>query len=567
MHAVVRLTLYFALLLIVTAAGCGGNAARTGAAGAPTNRSDPGFTFPPLSDLAGNTIATRSASSCYMLRSGNDFDPGLAQRATAVEFDGLFEPAWQNLLDGADKLAYAVYRFNVDGHPEPHTLRLTWFVEPVDYSLVWIGLSNWAKSRWDWFPGTQQQQVIDVGASGFAQYSQGAGGDMLVVIVVLGTQPVKLRELLLGPGLDDTWWSYGHDRQHTHRSPYQGPVAPNERWNFTSVEQQASSPAIGADGAIYATWGPLAGRGLVRAINPDGSLRWDSGENGSTGTPAVLPDGTIYVAAAMLNDPYNVCYALNPDGTPKWTYSAGPPDPPYNTVATASPAVAVDGTVYLPWVHNNLPGVLALNPDGTPLWNCDLPAECSTTPALALDGTLYLGSHDKNLYAIATNGTVAWAFPAGDIPSGAPTVAPDGSVLFGCNNGTLYALLHDGTLKWDFPTGGATGPPAVDPAGNVYFISGDGNLYALNADGTLRWNYTALNWTAPPVIDANGVVYSSAGLGFACEIYALRPNGTLLWSFHQGSNTGVSMPAIGGNCVLYVGCGDGSLLALGPYMD
>lgn len=567
MCTLVRSAWCLVLLVFLLVAGCGERAGKDVLApmlGPPPGAAEFAAGLPAPAAAYECLSPPRSASAIYLQRCGCDFETGLAQRCSADNFDGLFTPDWADGSAKFDKLAYATYRFNLDGNTGPHTLRLTWGTLPADFADVWIGFSEWAKDRWAWYAGTQQLQVIDLGFGGFAQYTHPTSGDVLVAIVLTGTDQARLRELLIGPGLSDDWTMYGHDRQHTHSSPYQGPTAPSKKWSYAGDQTETSSPAVGPDGTVYATWGPLAGGGSIHAINPDGTLRWSVLGNGCTGTPALAADGTVYATVAMLSAPYNVLYAFNADGSVKWAYTPGPPDPPYNTVATSSPVIAEDGNVYFAWVNNNQPGVQSIGPDGMGLWTFDTPEQCSSTPAIAADGMIYVGCNDGMLYAIKPNGNGLWTFNAGTAIATSPAIGPDGVIYFGCQDGALYAVNTDGTLHWSYATGGPTGSPAVDSGGGAYFISGDNHLYALNADGSFKWKYNSLSWTADPAVDANGVVYSSAGIGAGCEIVAISPDGVLLWSYHQGSDVGVAMPAIGGCCTLYVGCGDGSLLALGP---
>ena len=49
----------------------------------------------------------------------------------------------------------------------------------------------------------------------------------------------------------DDWRMFGHDPQHTGRSPFVGPSTPTKKWEFATGGWLESSPAIGADGTIY----------------------------------------------------------------------------------------------------------------------------------------------------------------------------------------------------------------------------------------------------------------------------------------------------------------------------
>jgi outer membrane protein assembly factor BamB len=102
-------------------------------------------------------------------------------------------------------------------------------------------------------------------------------------------------------------------------------------------------------------------------------------------------DGTIYVGS----DDHNL-YALNPDGTQKWTFATG------GTVFS-SPAVGADGKIYVGSDDHN---VYALNPDGTQKWKFATNGRVMSSPAVGADGTIYVGSTisvgstDGNVYAL-----------------------------------------------------------------------------------------------------------------------------------------------------------------------
>ena len=86
-----------------------------------------------------------------------------------------------------------------------------------------------------------------------------------------------------------------------------------EKWSFETGDW-VSSPAIGPDGTIY-----VGSRDYrLYAINPDGTKKWWSfWTEGAVGSsPAIGPDDTIYIGSDKL-------YAINPDGTEKWSFKTG----------------------------------------------------------------------------------------------------------------------------------------------------------------------------------------------------------------------------------------------------
>jgi hypothetical protein len=94
--------------------------------------------------------------------------------------------------------------------------------------------------------------------------------------------------------------------------------------------------------------------------------------------PAIGPDGTIYVSALDAN-----IYALNEDGSEKWTYSLGvPPGGNNDYMPGVDPNT---GTIYSDVAGNKL---VAINPDGTFKWDFFMDSDFDSTPVVGPDGTL-----------------------------------------------------------------------------------------------------------------------------------------------------------------------------------
>src|SRR2546428_4319135 len=121
-----------------------------------------------------------------------------------------------------------------------------------------------------------------------------------------------------------------------------------QKWNFTNPNpgegvDSFTSPTLGPDGTIYVS--DVGFR--IFAFNPDGTVKWQLATSGEVvGSPAVAPDGTVYVEVDDPGPPVGACQvfnkcllALNSDGSVQWTLR--------NFGEFDSPAVAPDGTVYV----------------------------------------------------------------------------------------------------------------------------------------------------------------------------------------------------------------------------
>lgn len=259
------------------------------------------------------------------------------------------------------------------------------------------------------------------------------------------------------------------------------------------------TPAIAPDGTLYL--GAMDGK--VYAINPDGSEKWafDTG-NAVQSSAAIATDGTVYLGSTN-----GTLYALNPDGTVKWTFA----EP--EALIAASPAIGPDGTIYIGSMGDNV-FFYAVNPDGTKKWEFDAGSSVFSSAAVAADATTYFGSADGVLTALLPDGSVRWQSnaAAGSAINSSPAIETDGTIYFVSMDETLHAVNPDGSLKWSNSVGpgenGSLSSPAIATDGTVYLGDAQRSLHAVNSDGTLRWTLDVGDEAqSSPAIDANGVVY------------------------------------------------------------
>ena len=151
--------------------------------------------------------------------------------------------------------------------------------------------------------------------------------------------------------------------------------------------------------------------------------------------PSIGSDGTVYLAGWQSG----VIFAINPDGTKKWESTVRAMG-----ASRSSPAIGSDGTLYVGSKDYKL---YALNPDGTKRWECELGGRVYTSPAIGSDGTVYIGSYDdKKLHAINPDGTKKWEFKTGDgIEWSSPAIGSDGTLYFGSKDRKVYALETSST--------------------------------------------------------------------------------------------------------------------------
>lgn len=349
--------------------------------------------------------------------------------------------------------------------------------------------------------------------------------------------PLYLQNYVIGTGglANSDWPKFYGNLNNTCLSNYTGPQTNTTLWTFnTNSSISYISPVISADGTIYLAGG--ADKKLY-AINPDGTLKWSYSTLGGVYTPAIGTDRTIYFGTGS-----GQIYALNPDGTLKWNYTAGG--------ISRSITIGYDGTIYAGCSNGKM---YALNPNGTLKWQYTIGKSINYCPTLGEDGTIYFGgTDDYHLYAVNPDGTLKWSY-AGCIAGGSASIGSDGTIYVGSiTPNVVLALNPNGTPKWTSPVfnyGFSYATPAIASDGTIYIGCNDFNFYALNPDGTLKWSYNTGNSVqSSPVIGADGTIYIGT---YGKTIYAFNPDGTIKWTYLL--NSGIyGSPAIGADGTLYI---------------
>jgi outer membrane protein assembly factor BamB/PKD repeat protein len=113
---------------------------------------------------------------------------------------------------------------------------------------------------------------------------------------------------------------------------------------------------------------------------------------------------------------------------------------------------------------------------------------------------------------------------------------------------------NDGNKKWSFKTGGGIiASPAIGRTGTIYIGSTDHKIYAINPDGSLVWHFSGstAGITSSPAIGPDGIIYVGS---YDYHLYAIHADGTQKWAFNTGGQVN-SSPAIGSDGTIYVGSG------------
>jgi len=394
------------------------------------------------------------------------------------------------------------------------------------------------------------------------------------------------------------WPCKGHDAGRTGQSPYIGAQTNTVKWQYQTGKNIHSSPALDSNGVVYVG----SDDQNIHAFYPDGGLKWSFLTEGPVkSSPAIGDDGTIYVGSNDQN-----IYALNSDGSLKWKLQT-------EAEVKSSPIIGSDGTIYftvfylvygsVPYTYQRYGKVYALNSDGSVKWSyCyQTESEIEVPLAIGIDGTIYLGGN--NIYALRPeDGSLKWKYTLQEkLAISSLATAADGTIYAaghihaGDLYGILYAVNPNGSLKWSYQTEERFySTPAIGEDGTIYisssttgeysdyiissYVSFDGKVRAFHPNGSLAWMcstgsslYSSSVHPSSKPLPQSDHLYSSPALGADGTIYigglndkfyAINQDGTLKWSSQTGGKV-ESSPAIGADGTVYVGSNDGALYAFG----
>jgi outer membrane protein assembly factor BamB len=318
---------------------------------------------------------------------------------------------------------------------------------------------------------------------------------------------------------------------------------------------------------------------------PTEEWRFGTGGPVSIWRPGIGPDGTIYIS-----DQVDTLYALNEDGSTKWTFNLSDGN---DYMPGVDP---VTGTIYSDIFGSSL---VSIDPDGTENWRFLIVpgSDVESTPTVGADSVIYFGTKQAQaLIALNPNGTEKWRFPVGDEVNNVPALSPDGltKVYFVSNDNFLYALntvarLADptgvGGLKplqgeWRFPIPTESNeiqssPTVKQSDGTIYVGADDNYLYALKevarqADPTGvggvnvaqgEWRFlTNGEIESSAALDDDGTIYIGSD---DANLWAVNPDGTEKWRFATGGAV-ESSPIVDLDGTIYVGSGDNRVYAINP---
>lgn len=390
----------------------------------------------------------------------------------------------------------------------------------------------------------------DANASDAASVDSGVIGDAGPIPVVPNCGDMS------GLQANSPWPMEGYCPAQRRRSPLPGPTTqPQEHWHKAIQATSSIAPLIMADGTVLAvsiTTAPVTS--TLYAYAPDGTPAWHwsppSGDQ-ITWSPAIANDGTIYVPCT--NHVYGVV-AGNVTVTSVGVGTRG------DLVIGPGPILYVDDPSSTLW---------ALHADGTKFWTASIPhAVDYMVPVFGNASTLYQVDNGGSVSTVTASGGTVSHLGTVDVTAAAEAMfAPDGALRIVTDaTGRVWSMTTSGTVSWTWPALDAGSPgtprtPAVGDSSEVYVAYGGSEVFQIDATGKQAWSTHTAPGCNAITLGSDGTVY--AGCIDGLNAYDPSTN-TRLWNL-AGSTTGLDYSiSIGRNDVLYVSCSDGSLYAIGP---
>jgi hypothetical protein len=186
---------YLVLAVLVLLAGCAANGSPApGKPVAAPGGAVLGALIPPPHSLPHSTSFIPPLD---VVRNGSEFETGLPSGHASISgTKGVLQPNWIGPSNSFSDLAFAIYSFKPTTYDRNPQVRWHWSAPPASDKYVWIGLADWAKNRWEWYPGGN---ACHVDLASMAPYLDASDTNhCLVAVVALGTAQMALGSIRLG---------------------------------------------------------------------------------------------------------------------------------------------------------------------------------------------------------------------------------------------------------------------------------------------------------------------------------------------------------------------------------
>lgn len=320
----------------------------------------------------------------------------------------------------------------------------------------------------------------------------------------------------------------------TRQSKFRGIQKPYVKWKVPYKHNEGSSSIIiGRNGVIY--YG--TGEGTLYAVDRSGKILWKFQAKDPLCTPTISRDGTIIVGSIGDWESENqYLYAINPDGTQKWSYLIDD-----SIESSIAPVIDHEGNIYVVTDGFKL---IALSENGEFKWEIKRPVSIWLTPIIINTGNIITSSFDNMMFSLNSDGTEQWSVPIDQYTIGTlPVIDSNGSIFVNVNLNLedrmrLVAFNLDGTIQSVFtlPEGDIWTGPALGNNGILYVGANYFRLVAIDPIKGIQWEAQLDGFIHyPPIIDSDGVIYvcttKEVREKHETWLYAMNPDGTQKWLF------------------------------------
>ncbi len=290
------------------------------------------------------------------------------------------------------------------------------------------------------------------------------------------------------------------------------------KWAYTTGGAVRSSPAIGDDGTIYVA----SDDGYLYALT-------DSGQSAVTTKWAPFPAGAEFYSSPTVGNAGGTIYFSSYNGGGVYAINASTGIEYWEfpmLTSNSSPAIGPDGTIYVGSDDGNLYAITDNLTSAAEKWAFTTGGAVNSSPALGADGTIYVGSEYGYVYAILDNGPdcpscsppVTGTPPSEKWPPLAIGTAVNSSPAIGANTSIYFGAGHNlyaqppGPSKW--PATSVSAPGSLD-LGSAPVAGGITKTITLENTGTLPMFLLGVTSTDPAEFAETSSTCPSHGTGVA----------------------------------------------------
>ncbi|MBN2465646.1 PQQ-like beta-propeller repeat protein [candidate division WOR-3 bacterium] len=320
------------------------------------------------------------------------------------------------------------------------------------------------------------------------------------------------------------------------------------RWS-TPMDGSDYGASLSADGdrLYFNDWSS----GLVCLDARTGLLRWAIDSCQGYCTPALAPDGAIYVTSP----PPWACFLhrvrdRGDSAVLDWTLPLGTWGPIDNNVA-----VGRDGNVYAVGYDAlaDCSFLVAVDSDGAVLWKDSARILVGGSPVIDSRNRIIVADQSGGLYCFNPDGTLAWGASAPELWANCTAVGWNDDVVVIDRDGRVRCFDSEGRQRWvsDASIYAYSNTPCVVQDSSVIVVDPDGYTCCIGSAGQTLWEYSVQDslWGdrrrtkrldgegyTSPVIGPNGDLYVATGDALVCIAHGALKMANTAWPTYNHDN-------------------------------